>query len=361
MKNQLKKVTLTIGLLMVCLLTFGQAESNLTDRADSTRRADYDRFIGKILNLNSNAPQTNFLFDISKSPSLKLSLPIYTGNVHQFFMDGNISSTNDYTPLIKKGEWAPDASINLSYTWFAFRMTKFYTSEYPTTALVNSAPISRASQLFWLWFTAKVGYNYSNYIFYIDSANIALDKITFDKDYNRSFFKLTGNFYFFPSKNKCKWLTISGNLGYQYLSNDNNYASLKSVNVKTIKTFSGTTGNSVEVLIDETVAKKGVFKVSNTSVIDYNIMTLFSPSEKFYFGLSFYGKTRITKSLNSTDIGFGITIPIQKVNGDSKTAASFTLKYDIPDINNELSTLTLKEKGKLGFTIGIPITTFRPH
>jgi hypothetical protein len=366
----MKKVTFTIGLLSVCLLTFGQTktktETKPEDRADSTRRADYDRFIGKILNLNSNAPQTNFLFDISKSPSLKLSLPIYTGNVHQWFLDGNISSTNDYTPLIKKGEWAPDASVNLSYTWFAVRSTKFYDREVSTNGIIdpvklNNALISDASQLFWLWVTAKAGYNYSNYIFYNDSANIALDKRTFDKDYNKSFFKLTGNFFFYPSKDNCKWFTLSGNLGYQYLLNDNNYSSLKSVNVKTLKTFADTSGNSVEVLMDETTAKKGVFKVSNASVIDYNVMTLFSPTEKFYFGLSFYGKTRITKDLNSTDIGFGLTIPIQKVNGDSKTAASFTLKYDIPDINNELSTLTLKEKGKLGFTIGIPITTFKPH
>lgn len=359
----MKKVTFLIVLLSICLLGFGQLnkETNPEDRADSTKRADYDRFIGKILNLNSNAPQTNFLFDVSKSPTIQLSLPIYQGNVHQFFVDGSISSTNDYTPIIKKGEWAPDASVNLSYTWFAIRTTKFYTSEYPTKELVNKAPISNASQLFWLWLTAKAGYNYSNYIFYNDSANIDLDKRTFEKDYDKAFFKLTGNFFFYPSKNKCKWLTITGNVGYQYLSNDNNYSSLKSVNVKTLKTYSDTLGNSVEVLMNETTAKQGVFKVSNASVIDYNFMTLFSPTEKFFIGLSFYGKTRITKDLNSTDIGLGITIPIQKVNGDSKTLASFTLKYDIPDISNELSTMTLKEKGVLGFTIGIPITTFRPH
>jgi len=361
----MKKATFTIGLLAVCLLTFGQTETKPEDRDESIRRADYDRFIGKILNLNSNAPQTNFLFDISKSPSLKLSLPIYTGNVHQWFLDGNISSTNDYTPLIKKGEWAPDAALNLSYTFFVVRTTKFYESEVSTggkfdAVKLNNALISDASQLFWFWITVKGGYSYSNYIFYNDSANIALEKRTYDKDYNKSFLKLTGNFFFFPSKNYCKWLTISGNLGYQYLSNDNNYSSLKTVNVKTLKTFADTQGNSVEVVMDETSAKKGTFKVSNASVIDYNIITLFSPTEKFYFGLSFYGKTRITKDLKSTDIGFGITIPVQKINGDSKTAASFTLKYDLPDVNDELSKLTLKEKGKLGFTIGVPITTFRP-
>lgn len=367
----MKKVNLTIALLTICLFSFGQTQSNLNDkndpnkRADSTKRADYDRFIGKVLNLNSNAPQTSFLFDITKSPTLKLSLPIVTSNANQLFLDGNISSTNDYTPLIKKGDWAPDASVNLSYTRFIFRATRFYTSEVSTNGSVdkqklNDAKISDASQLIWFWITAKAGYNYSNYIFYNDSANISLDKRTFEKSYNKSFFKLSGNFFIYPSKNKCKWLTLSGNFGYQYLSNDNNYSSLKSVNVKTIKTYADTTGKSVEVVLDETTAKKGVFKVSNASVIDYNFMTLFSPTDKFYFGLSFYGKTRITKDLSSTDIGFGLTIPIQKVNGDSKTAASFTLKYDIPDINNQLSTLTLKEKGRLGFTIGVPITTFKP-
>lgn len=356
----MKKLTLTIALLTICLFSLAQkkAETNTEDRSEELRRADYDRFIGKVLNLNSNAPQTSFLFDISKSPALKLSLPIYTSNKHQVYLDGNVSSTNDYTPLIKKGKWAPDASANLSYTLFAVRLTRFYTDEYPAEK-VDEAPISEASQLFWLWLTAKAGYNYSNYIFYNDSSNATQENITFEKAYNKSFFKITGNFFFYPSKQYCKWFTLTGNLGYQYLVNDNNYSSLKSVEVKSLKTIVDSLGNSVEILMDQTTARKGAFKVSDASLIDYNIMALFSPTQNFYFGLSFYGKTRITKELNSTDIGFGITVPVQKVNGDSKTAASFTLKYDITDVSNELSSLTLKERGRLGFTIGVPVSTFR--
>lgn len=355
----MKQLKLTIILSLTCFFAFAQGPSEeqtrSNDQPGSIRRIAYDRFVGKVLNLNSDAPQTSFLFDISKSPSLKLSLPIITSDLHQLFLDGDVSSTNDYTPIVKKGQWAPDASVNLSYTWFVLRMTNFYTREYnPQT--IAAAPISDASQIFWLWITAKAGYNYSNYIFYNDTANAPLDKKTFEEDYDKSFLKLTGNFYCYPSKDHFKWLTIYGNVGYQYLSNDNNYGSLKSVNVKTTQIFTDTSGNNVEVILDETTAKKGIFKVSNASIIDYYTMVLFSPKKDFYFGLSIYGKTRITDSYNSTDLGLGITIPIQKMNGSGKTAASFTLKYDIPDVNNELSKLSLKEKGRLGFTIGVPIT-----
>jgi hypothetical protein len=360
----MKKKNLTILLLTISLLSFGQTEGS---RDEKKAREDYDKFIGKVLNLNSNNVQTSFIFDISSSPTLKLTLPAYQSVKQQLFFTGNISSTNNYSPLVKKGKWVPDASINGTYSIFLKRTVKFYIDDFPSekadaAALqkaINEASINNASQLNFIWLNLNVGYNYSEYTFFSEDNGLALDKRISQENYNSSFFQANINWFFYPSKAKTKWLSLNGSLGYTYKTNDNNYYSLTQINIKTTKTYTDATGSIMEVLEDETTARKGKFIKANSNAFDYNVMVLVSPTENFYIGLSLYGKTRTFQDLTSTDLGIGLSIPIQKTKDDKKTIANFTLKYDMSDVSNKLNNLTLKDKGKLGFTIGIPLTTFK--
>jgi hypothetical protein len=356
MKSMKKLIFLS---LIMSIVSISIAQETEAIRNEEQRNIDYQTFIGKVLNLNSNAPVTNFFFDISKSPSLKLNLPLISRERHKGFIEGDISSTNEYTPLIKKGKWNPDAGIYYSHTWFIWQVTKFYDSEFPGES-INTASINEASQVFWVWLNGKLGYNYANYSFLNEDSLAKIDNLTFDKKLEKSIFKVSLNYYFFPSKRNSNWFRTTGSIGYQYLGNNNNYSALKSADIRYLRTFSDTLNNSAEVLLDETTVKQGKFVVANAHVLDYNLMLMFSPTNDFYFGLSTYGSQTITQELKSLDVGFGLTIPIQKINGDSRTAASFTLKYDIPDVKNNLSALTLKEKGRLGFTIGVPISTRPP-
>ncbi len=358
----MKKQILATLLLISSLFSFGQTErSKDTDKS----REDYDKFIGKVLNLNTNNVQTSFIFDISSSPTLKLTLPAYQSSKQQLFFTGNISSTNNYTPLVKKGKWVPDASISANYSIFLNSTVKFYTSEFPALAgaalqtAINNASINNASQLNFVWINLNAGYNYSGYTFFSDDNSLTLDKRITQQNYNSTFFKANINWFFYPSKNKTKWLSLNGSFGYTYKTNDNNYNNLTQVNIKTTKTYTDASGAVMEVVEDETTARKGKFIITNSSAFDYNIMALVSPTDNFYIGLSFYGKTRTTQDLTSTDLGIGLSIPIQKAKDDKKTVANFTLKYDMPDVSNQLNNLSLKDKGKLGFTIGVPLTTFR--
>lgn len=358
----MKKNLLTTFLLISSLFSFGQEE---TSKDMNKAREDYDKLIGKVLNLNTNNVQTSFIFDISNTPTLKLTLPAYQSSKQQLFFTGNISSTNNYTPVIKKGKWVPDASFSGTYSIFLKRTVKFKIDKFPLEKgnpellkkVINEASVNEASQLNFIWLNINAGYNYSGYTFFSDINNLTLDNRIIQKNYSSTFFKTNLNWFFYPSKQYTKWLTLNGSLGYTYKTNDNNYNSLKQVNVKTTKTFIDSFGTVMEVVEDETTARMGKFIIANSSTFDYNVMALISPTDKFYIGFSFYGKTRTTQELTSTDIGFGISIPIQK--DDNKTIANFTLKYDIPDISNQLNTLRLKEKGMLGFTVGLPLTTFK--
>ena len=354
----MKKTLLSTLLIFGVFMTYAQEVDD--NKNDSIKRAKFNDFIGKIVGTNTETPKTNFVFDITKSPELKFNIPLNKGVYNQFYFDGKIASSNDYTPLVKKGEWLPDLGINFNYTRFLTTTTKFYTSDINSLfeKEIDNATIDEASQLFWSWINFKAGYNYSTLETYNGDLTL-LNKDKFSEvNLNSFLFKSDLNFFFYPSKNKTKWLSFNGKLGFEFKTNDNNYSSLKSVNIREIETISDANGNTIEVSSDEKKVKKGIIKTKNTSSLNYNLMALISPTKDFYIGFSTYGKQTFTKELESTDIGFGITIPITKKKGTDKTLASFTLKYEIPDVNNNLSTLTLKEKGVLGFSIGLPINIF---
>ena len=350
----MKKHCLLMVALMVCPITYAQ---NTVSKDSLDNKEDLRIFIDKIIGSQTEVPKASFIFDISKSPELKLNVPLNKDLYNQFYIDSKVASSNDFTPLIKSGDWLPDVGINLNYTKFFSTITKYYTSEINEKyrGKVSEASINDASQLIWTWLNVKVGYNYSTLETYNGDPTL-LNKDKFDKNNLNSFLiKTDFNFFFYPSKKKLKFLSFNGKLGYEYKTNDNNYSSLKSINVRDIETITDTNGNTIEVSSDTKKIKRGILAIRNTSNINYNIMALISPSEKFYIGLSTYGKKILTKELEALDIGFGITVPITK---NDKTLASLTLKYEIPDINNKLSNFPLKEKGILGFSIGLPINVF---
>ncbi|PQJ21956.1 hypothetical protein [Tenacibaculum sp. SG-28] len=354
MKNKLLAVILFFGVLSL------NAQEIDDNQNDSIRRAKFNDFIGKIVGTNTETPKSSFIFDITKSPELNFNIPLNKGVFNQFYIDGKIASSNDYTPLVKKGEWLPDLGININYTKFLTTTTKFYTSDINSrfNGDIDKATIDEASQLFWSWVNFKAGYNYSTLETYNGDLTL-LNKDKFSEENLNSFVAKTDlNFFFYPSKSKIKWLSINGKVGFDFKTNDNNYSSLPSVNIREIETIIDANGNITEVSSDEKNVRQGTIKIKNSSSINYNLMALISPAKDFYIGLSTYGKQTLTKELKSTDIGFGLTIPITKKKGTDKTLASFTLKYDIPDLNNDLSNLDLKEKGTLGFSIGLPINIF---
>lgn len=351
-------------LLTMLFLFFGAVSVNAQkiddNQNDSIRRAKFNDFIGKIVGTKTETPKASFVFDLTNSPELNFNIPLNKGVFNQFYLDGKIASSNDYTPLIKKGEWLPDLGINFNYTRFLTTTTKFYISDIDGkfNGDINNATIDEASQLFWSWINFKAGYNYSTLETY-NGDLILLNEGKFSEVNLNSFIVKTDlNFFFYPSKAWARWLSINGKIGFDFKTNDNNYLSLKRVKIKEIETIIDADGNIIEVSSDEKNIRQGTIIIKNTSSFNYNFMALISPSKDFYIGLSTYGRQNITKELRSTDIGFGITIPITKKKGTDKTLASFTLKYEIPDIHNDLSNLDLKEKEVLGFSVGLPINIF---
>ncbi|AYL98436.1 hypothetical protein [Mucilaginibacter celer] len=341
-------------LLMICASAVHAQDQPAAGRDSLYKNADFERLTSRVFSLNSTTPQTGILVDFSKKPVIKGSIPVYQGNMSMLFVEAAVTSNNDFIPLFEKGKWATNASGNLAYTLFLNRDTKYESSA------VSNAAYTQPSSVMWAWLTAKGGYNFQSYLFFLDNGASNVESQISRKNYNSLFGQLTGGFYLTPFKGTgMSWLNITGNLGFEYRQNDNNYLAMQTVIVRSYDKITSTkSSEALEATSEETSAKKGLFIKANTTSALYNVTFLISP-DKYTFGLNFYGKTRLTEALKSTDIGFGINIPVQRtVQNERRTLVNLSLNYEVPDISNKLNkNARFSDKGLLGLTVAIPVYT----
>jgi hypothetical protein len=341
-------------LLLICASVVRAQDQPAAGRDSLYKNADFERLTAPVFNLNSTTPQTGILIDFSKKPVIKGSVPVYQGNMSMLFVEAAITSNNDFIPLFEKGKWGTNASGNLAYTLFLNRDTK-----YEASAVTNAA-YAKPSSVNWAWLTAKGGYNFQSYLFFLDNGNSNVESQISRKNYNSLFGQLSGGFYLTPFKGTgMSWLNITGNVGFEYRQKDNNYATMQTVIIRSYDKITSTKSTeALEATSEETSAKKGLFILANTSSVIYNVTFLINP-DKYTFGLNFYGKTRLTESLKSTDIGFGVSVPVQRtVQNERRTLANLSLNYEVPDIAGKLNkNARFSDKGLLGLTVAIPVYT----
>ncbi|RYZ98552.1 MAG: hypothetical protein EOP47_19085 [Sphingobacteriaceae bacterium] len=319
------------------------------------KNADFEQISANVFSLHSTAPQTGILLDFSKKPTIKGSVPIYQRNMSALFVEGSVTSNNDFVPLFERGKWAPNASAALSYTVFIDRDSRY--SEY---AKLSSNSYVSADQIFWAWINAKGGYNLSSYLFYREDNTMAIDRQISRNNYKSLFGQVNFGFYLAPFKQSLSWLNISGNAGFEYMQHDNNYAALQTVRVKSYNKVAAVSGiQELEVTSEETSAKQGHFILANSANLNYSLTFLINSNGKYIFGLNAFGKTRLTQALRSTDLGFGVSVPVRRKKNDKyKTIANLALNYEVIDVGGKLnSNAHFSDKGLLGLTLAIPVYT----
>ena len=255
-------------------------------------------------------------------------------------------------PLVDEGKWAADAFADVSYTIFLSRDNR--TGSVPALNTVD------ATRRFWVWLNAKGGYNFSSYLFRLDADTRDIDKQISRKNYHNLFGQANIGFYFTPFQNGLPWLNVTGSAGFEYKQNDNNYAALNTVRIKTYEKVVQDDGTrEAEVTSEETSAREGDFIVSNSANVNYNLTLLFA-AQKYAFGLNFFGKTRLSGRLKSTDLGFGVSFPVKRTKNDKpRTIANFNFNYQVIDVGGRLNPAhsRFSDKGLLGLTVAIPVYT----
>lgn len=342
---------------LICLLTLGITTVYGQQQRDSLyRNADFEILSAKFFSSRSAAPQTGIVVDIEKRTKLKGSLPLRQGNLGAIYLNTELTSNNDFTPLFDKGKWAASAAADVSYTLFLNRDSRY--------DVADNGTLSRRSFLkpergFWIWTTAALGYNFNSYLFYLDNNNPDIERQISRKNYNNITGRGSLGFYFAPFYGRMNALSFTGSLGFEYRQNDNNYAAMRSVVVNSYQKVDGADNQAIEVNSNKVSAKQGQFIVADASMINYNLTILFDTESQLSFGLNVYGRTRLTAALKSTDLGFGLNIPLKhNIANERRVLMNLNLNYEVIDINNRLNpNFHFGDKGYLGLGIAIPIYT----
>lgn len=316
-----------------------------------SKNADFEKLTAKLFSLKSTAPQAGLLVDFSKRPTIKGVLPLYRDAISAFFVDAGFSSNNDFVPLFERGKWATDAVGALSYTLFLSRDNSTFLASTKT----------EQQQRAWTWLNVRGGYNFSSYLLYRDDNSTDIEREISRRNYHNIFGQVNLGFYLSPFKNSLSWLNLSGNAGFEYRQNDNNYMALQTVRLKSYnKISSDASTQELEVTSEETSAKKGDFVVANSANLNYSLTLLINNGNGLAFGINFYGKTRLTEALKSTDLGFGINVPVRVTkNSERRTLANLSLNYEVTDVGGKLNPnrTNFSDKGLLGLTVAIPVYT----
>jgi hypothetical protein len=334
----MKTLRLNLFFVLFIVASVARAQEQPASGDNKERNSDFEQLTAKAFNANSVTPQTGILVNFSKKPLIKGSFPVYQGDISTLFVDAAVTSNNDFIPLFEKGKWATNASGNLSYTLFLTRN-------------------DHAEKTNRTWLNAKGGYNFQSYLFFLDNGNTNVESQISRKNYNTLFGQLNLGFYLTPFSGSLSWLNINGNAGFEYRQKDNNYTSMQTVIVRSYNKITSTKSTeALEATSEETSAKQGTFVLANSTSFVYNLTLLVNP-EQFTFGLNFYGRTRLTEALKSTDIGFGISVPVQHmVQNEKRVIANLSLNYEVPDIGSKLNkNARFSDKGLLGLTIAIPV------
>jgi hypothetical protein len=340
------KVQITLFALIFSQFSIFSQEKNI----DALRMNDIKSFTKKLT--GNDALNNNINFDIAKT-EIKYNFDISSKKMlnTKLKIDGKIASTNNYSVVFNNNEWLPDININLNFITFIRTMTSFYEEDIYN----HKTQFKDAAQLFWLWLNFKGGYSYATYSTYNNDLTLLNEDKFIEERISGLNLSTNLHYYFYPSRKNFKWLTFIGKLGLEYKVNDNNYSSLKSIKIKEIKNVTDAIGNTIEVTSETKNIKEGKIITENSISYNFKLETLFTINEKFYIGFSSFGKKKVTKNLKSTDIGFDISVPI-KFKKDSNNASIIAkIIYSIPDFNNDLNNLSLKEKGVFGFSIELPL------
>jgi hypothetical protein len=360
--------------IIACFTAIFIAGSQLLAQDKNTQKNDdakfkereLEKFLSTLLSINAEAPAGAVYIDVSKDPLIKLNLPlrkIDTKKNYFAFFESKFTSTNNYVPILRKGKWQPDIELLFSQTWMPLKQRFFYTTDIRQFEAAKALgagsglklmPISEASFIRFGWFNLKTGFNFRKFGLFNDGQTIPYEDRVFDKETTGFVMKVSGNLYLLKRLyNKTTHIGFYAKVGYELNTKDNNYSTLEKTLIKVMQKYTDANGEYYEETKDEMDLRKGVFKTGVSHNFPFNATLIFNPGN-IDFNLNLYGSHKIFDALNTTDVGISLFFPIPK-DEDGKSSINIGLKFDFPDVRNQVSVLPIKEKIKFGIALAVPI------
>jgi len=306
----------------------------------------------------------DFSVDVSKDFAASLKLNIESKNKDlSFLFQNDLGSTNNYSPLFDKGQWALDNRLSATAKWH-FKTTRwFFESDVDAIKSAYSEKSNenvykelemakKLSQYRTIWLSGGIGWDYKEYSLLSDQLSPTIES-PFISDRKNSFV-LSGALNTLWVTSYRHGLYITASLGYSYQNKGTNYEKLPFVTVSKYSEIKDDQNNIIRVSEPDKKGRKGALIVSNSHTINGDIhFTIAPPNSAVGFDIFTTPTLKFIGSDEILNVRTGVNVAIVKKD---KSKVNIGLVLDLKDLTESFKSKEDKQNRIVpGLMIGIPI------
>lgn len=312
--------------------------------------------------------RSDFSVDVSKDFAASLKLNIESKNKNfSFLIQNDIGSTNSYTPLFSKGDWAVNNSLGITAKWhfktsrwvfqndYELLKTKGLSDDLIYDKLDNE---NKLSQYRTQWLSAGLQWDYKEFLLLADDLSATIENPLISDRKSSYVANAAWNMLWVTSYKHGIYITTS--VGYSFQNKGTNYEKLTEVTVRKSREIRDNENNILNISETEEKGRKGVLIISDTHKLFADLHLTFAPPK---YGLGFdlfvLPSLKFIENDKIFNIRTGLNVAVTK---EDKSKINIGFVVDLKNIGEPFKDRDDRQNRIVpGLIIGVPIPSLKTN
>lgn len=312
--------------------------------------------------------RSDFSVDVSKDFSASVKLNIESKNKNfSFLIQNDIGSTNNYTPLFSKGNWAVNNNLGVTAKWHFKTSRWVFQDDYDSLKTKglsdeliydNLDNDKKLSQYRTQWLSAGLQWDYKEFLLLADNLSATIENPLISDRKSSYVINAAWNMLWVTSYKHGIYITTS--VGYSFQNKGTNYEKLTEVTVQKNKEIRDNENNILNIFETEEKGRKGVLVVSDAHKIFGDLHLTFAPPK---YGLGFdlfvLPSLKFIENDKVFNIRTGLNIAVTK---EDKSKINIGFVVDLKNIGEPFKDREDRQNRIIpGLIIGVPIPSLKAN
>ncbi|MBM7421602.1 MULTISPECIES: hypothetical protein [Chryseobacterium] len=312
--------------------------------------------------------RSDFSVDVSKDFAASLKLNIESKNKNfSFLIQNDIGSTNSYTPLFSKGDWAVNNSLGITAKWhfktsrwvfqndYELLKTKGLSDDLIYDKLDNE---NKLSQYRTQWLSAGLQWDYKEFLLLADDLSATIENPLISDRKSSYVANAAWNMLWVTSYKHGIYITTS--VGYSFQNKGTNYEKLTEVTVRKSREIRDNENNILNISETEEKGRKGVLIISDAHKLFADLHLTFAPPK---YGLGFdlfvLPSLKFIENDKIFNIRTGLNVAVTK---EDKSKINIGFVVDLKNIGEPFKDRDDRQNRIVpGLIIGVPIPSLKTN